>query len=145
MAQAVQILTQAQPQRPEANNRFGRMQLILIAAHQLFKISKLRFHCLAQCHGLYDLLQTIRETGRDVEASHFAGSIDGSFDDQHLTSTQLLDFGPHQKGIDGLSTFLVRLQNRSESFFGKLGGIIGQRHQNQQPFCILGPQLVVFL
>ena len=37
-------LVDTQPQGPKAANRFGRMQLIVVAAHEFFEICKERFH-----------------------------------------------------------------------------------------------------
>jgi hypothetical protein len=59
MTLALQVLLQARPKCLKANGRFGRMQLILIAAYQLFKISKLRFHGPAQRHRANYLLQAV--------------------------------------------------------------------------------------
>jgi hypothetical protein len=145
MAQTVQILIQAQSQRPKTQDRLGRMQLILIAAHQLLKIGKERFHTPAQGHRVHHLLQRVFQTGGDVESEPGHHSPLRGLDDQHLTSAQFLDPGAQQMDVNDHLAFLAGPVDRLELICRQPIGKVIQAHPDRLAFGIPGAQFVVGL
>jgi hypothetical protein len=146
VTQTVQILVEAETQRPKAANGLGRTQLILIAAHQLLKICKERFHGPAFRHCFDHLLQGIVQTSGDVETGLFHRRIGRGPDDQHLADAKFLNAGLDEVRPDPLFSFLAGPQHRFEGFGTQPGGelIQSQPHPLARPW-IQHPQLMIGL